>query len=123
MRFDLTRPCGNCPFRSDIRFGLSPERVREILGGSRRGKATTWWPAASFPCHKTIEYGEDDDDKTTIPPTAQQCAGVMWILRKENRPNDAMQLAERLGLWNPESLDPTAPFYQSTKAAIEGQGP
>jgi len=49
--------------------------------------------------------------------------GVMAILHRENKPNQAMQLAERFGLWKPERLDPKAPFYKSTKAAIKGQGP
>jgi hypothetical protein len=117
MRFDLTRPCGDCPFRSDKQFGLLPERVRGILGG---GKGKSWWPACSFPCHKTIIYGDGD---AVIPETAQQCAGVMAILHRENRPNDAMQIAERLGLWDPSKLDPDAPFYPSTRAAIKGQSP
>lgn len=261
MRFDLTRPCGNCPFRSDEPFYLRPERVREILGG---GKGKAWWPSPSFVCHKTIDYDAEAipkelidrfhqryvvDDATgcwnwtraldhygygvigfgprkshqthkahrlsfeielglTLPPeidvchscgnrrcvapqhlfigdyavakrrtnyrplsieevkamrddyeygsstrglqgladkygcsvthvhrivhlrsrvvykndAPQQCAGVMAILHRENRPNDAMQIAERLGLWNPATLDPAAPFYESTQAAIEGQG-
>lgn len=118
MRFDLTRPCGDCPFRSDRPFHLRPDRVREILGNTRKG-ARRWWPAQSFPCHKTIEY---TDDGTVIPDTAQQCAGVMAILHRENRPNDAMQIGERFGLWDPATLDPTAPFYESTQAAIDGQG-
>jgi hypothetical protein len=116
MRFDLTRPCSNCPFRSDRPFHMHAERVREILGGGER-----WWPAASFVCHKTIIYGDDDD--MTISPTAQQCAGVMAILHREGRPNDAMQIAERMGLWDPNKLDPTAPFYASTEDAIKGQWP
>ena len=118
MRFDLTRPCGNCPFRADKPFYMRPDRVRQILGGER-GKA--WWPTPSFPCHRTIEY--TDGDRARIPPTAQQCAGVMAILHRENRPNDAMQIAERLGLWDPATLDQAAPFYASTEDAIKGQGP
>lgn len=99
---------------------MRPDRVRQILGG---GTGREHWPASSFPCHKTIVYGEDEngDEKTTIPPTAQQCAGVMWILHKEDRHNDAMQLGERFGFWKPERLDPTAPFYNSTDEAIRGQ--
>lgn len=117
MKFDLTTPCGDCPFRSDIHFGLSPARVRGILGDSRKGKA--WWPASSFPCHRTIEY--TDGDGAIIPPSAQQCAGVMIILTRENRPNDAMQIAQRFGLWNPGTLNMEAPVYHSTDAAIRGQ--
>jgi len=117
MRFDLVRPCGDCPFRSDLHFGLRPGRVREILGGGKGSKR--WWPASSFPCHRTINYGDGD----VIPPTAQQCAGVMIILIREGRPNDAMQIAERLRMFDPAKLDMSAPVYQSTQAAIKGQGP
>lgn len=121
MRFDLTRPCGDCPFRNDGHFGLSADRVRGILGDPRKG-ARRWWPAESFPCHKTIIYNNDEGAQTTtIPDTAQQCAGVMAILHRENRPNTAMQLAERLGLWDPAKLDPDAPFYASIEDAIAGQ--
>jgi ribosomal protein S27AE len=152
MRFDLTRPCKDCPFRPDTHFDLRPERVREILGDTRKGGK--WWPAPSFPCHNTVDYspytiaengrsitchrcgrtsysqGDVDnlycgkckifheDAGEYVPPTAQQCAGVMIILHREGRPNDAMQIAERFGLWNPANLDPDAPVYASTEEAI-----
>lgn len=113
MKFDLVRPCGDCPFRSDKPAYLRPERVREILGG---GEGRAWWPACSFPCHKTIEYHEDG---TTIPPSAQQCAGVMIILYRERRPNDAMQIGERFGFFNPSRLDLTAPVHVSIESALQ----
>jgi hypothetical protein len=119
MRFDMTTPCGNCPFRNDRGpFGLRAERVREILGG---GQGRAHWPATSFPCHKTIDYSENEDgsEKHVIGPDAQQCAGVMLILYRENRPNDAMQLGERFRLWNPAKLAADAPVYASTAEAIE----
>jgi hypothetical protein len=116
MNFDLVRPCGDCPFRSDKRAYLRPERVREILGG---GKGRQHWPACSFPCHRTIVY--DEGDRATIPPSAQQCAGVMIILTREGRWNDAMQVAQRFGLWDPARLDLDAPVHASTQAAIEAQ--
>ena len=154
MRFDLTTPCGNCPFRNDRGpFGLRADRVREILGG---GKGKAWWPAPSFVCHKTVDYsppytisdagveitckrcgytshnlndvenrycGECHlflDDENYVGPDAQQCAGVMLILHREKRPNDAMQLAERMRLWDPSKLAADAPVYASTEDAIEG---
>jgi hypothetical protein len=121
MKFDLVRPCGDCPFRSDRPAYLRPERVRQILGA---GKGRRWWPASSFPCHNTIVYGDADDDgnsKTTVPPTAQQCAGVMIILTREGRPNDAMQIAERFGMFDPRKLDMTAPVHESADAAVKAQ--
>ena len=121
MNFDLVRPCDNCPFRNDRHpFGLRPDRVREILGG---GRGRAHWPCASFPCHKTVDYGAGDDDSDVIPATAQQCAGVMIILHRENRHNDAMQLGQRLGFFDPMRLDMTAPVYELTEAAIKGQQP
>lgn len=118
MNFDLVRPCSNCPFRSDAHFGLAPARVRGILGG---GERRAWWPAASFPCHKTVQYGAGRDGRDLIPPTAQQCAGVMIILTREGRPNDAMQIGERFGLFDPTRLDMAAPVFASTEDAIRGQ--
>lgn len=118
MNFDLVRPCGNCPFRSDQHFGLAPGRVRGILGGGARRE---WWPAPSFPCHKTVAYGAGPNGRDLIPPTAQQCAGVMIILTREGRPNDAMQIAQRFGLFDPAGLDMAAPVFTSTEAAIKGQ--
>jgi hypothetical protein len=114
MNFDLVRPCGDCPFRSDKPGYLKPERIRSILGG---GHGRAHWPAVSFPCHKTIDYV--GDDRAVIPPTAQQCAGVMIILTREGRPNDAMQIAQRLGLWNPSRLDMEAPVHRSVREAME----
>src|SRR5262252_7989737 len=97
---------------------MEDARVREILGG---GTTNHGFPASSFPCHKTIIY--EDDDTITIPDSAQQCAGVMAILHRINRPNDMMQLAERFKLWSPKSLDPKAPFYSSVEDAVRGQFP
>lgn len=114
MNFDLVRPCAECPFRNDrLPFGLRRERIRAILGG---GEGRAHWPATSFPCHKTIIYGEE---RIITPPTAQQCAGVMIILHREDRWNDAMQLGQRLGMWDPSRLDMTAPVYASTREAVE----
>jgi hypothetical protein len=45
----------------------------------------------------------------------------MIILAREGRFNDAMQLGERLGLWEPSRLDLSAPVHQSTQAAIDAQ--
>src|ERR1019366_3744551 len=89
------------------------DRVQEILGRGRRS-----WPAQSFLCHKTINY---DEAGNSYPPTAQQCAGVMIILAREGRPNHAMQLAERFGLFDPSRLDMSAPVHQSIEAAVRAQ--
>ena len=54
MDYDQTTPCSNCPFRNDGRgVYLSPDRVDEIEAALERGP---------FPCHKTIDYDQADDD-------------------------------------------------------------
>lgn len=118
MKFDLKSPCGTCPFRTDRPpFGLNADRVRGILGG---GKGKTHWPASSFLCHSTLNYDRNDGD-ASVPPDAQHCAGVMIILARENRFNDVMQVASRLGVFDPDQLDMEAPVYATTDAAIKGQ--
>jgi hypothetical protein len=120
MNFDLIRPCVDCPFRSDRPAYLSRERVRGILGG---GKGRAWWPCTSFPCHHTIEYGTGPEGETVIPPTAQQCAGVMILLVRAGRFNDAMQIGQRFGMFDPSRLDMSAPVHASVEAAVEAQDP
>lgn len=91
--FDLTRPCVDCPFRKDraALFDLPAERIREIA------------EAPAFQCHKTVDYS---GDAPRAGDRAQQCAGLMAILRREGRPNQIMQVGERLGAFDPEALDP-----------------
>lgn len=91
--------------------------MREILGG---GNGRDRWPATWFACHKTVDY--DDDWKGRAGSDTQHCAGVLIILHREGRPNDAMQIAERLHYWDPAKLELGAPVYPSTQAAIDGQG-
>src|SRR6188768_4485028 len=52
MRFDLTTPCKDCPFRADITFYLGPNRVRSILHSLFAEDAT-------FACHKTVLHDDD----------------------------------------------------------------
>lgn len=112
MKFDLTSPCNECPFRNDgVPFGLAEERVWEILGGNDAHP----WPTPSFPCHKTLHY--DNGGKGRAHYKSQQCAGVMIILTRENRLNDILQVAERLGVWRRSDLDMTSPVYASAAEA------
>lgn len=116
MRFDLKAPCSNCPFRNDRGpFGLDVKTVREILGG---GEGRDYFPAPSFACHKTVDYDRRASGRGPSPDE-QHCAGVAIILHRERRLNDALQLASRLGLWDPAQLDMLAPVYNSTAEALQ----
>lgn len=110
--FKLIRPCVNCPFRigQGEKFGLQRERLREIFD------------APAFQCHKTVDYdsGAVDQDGEDLPQPGdkpQQCAGLMSLLHRAGEPNQIMQVAERLGFWDPATLD-HADVYATIDAAI-----
>lgn len=109
MKFDLKQPCGNCPFRSDIPFHLP--RAGSIIKGITEGDKT-------FACHKTtIDTG---DGELTDGRDSQHCAGALIFLEQQNRPNQMMRIAERLGMYNPTKLSKAVPVYKSRKAMVEG---
>jgi hypothetical protein len=107
--FKLTRPCATCPFRKDLggKFGLRTERLRQIAAG----------PA--FQCHKTVDYEESFEGDPGDNP--QQCAGLMSILHREGRPNQIMQVGQRLGHFDPQKLD-HRDVYDTFDDAIAAHG-
>lgn len=105
MKFDLETPCANCPFRSDVKPFIRPERAVELVG------------VPSFPCHKTVDYRNSSSGEVT--EQSQMCAGYMILHENENSPTQMMRIAERLGVYDPENLDPDAQVYASFEDFIE----
>jgi hypothetical protein len=104
MKFDLRRPCDNCPFRSDIKFPLEVERVEEIIHSITRLDQT-------FACHKTTRHG--DDGECIRHSKEQHCAGALILLEKTENPNQMMRISERLGFYDRHNLDMNyAPVYE-----------
>lgn len=103
--FDLKRPCTNCPFRKGVgcTFQLQTARINEIVS------------AASFQCHKTVDYDNYDNDKRQ-GDRPQQCAGLMAVLHREGKPNQIMQVGERLGAVTFDDIDPRGEAYASIEA-------
>lgn len=86
---DRKIPCKTCPFRttkSGLR-GLGTERAEEIAESLSRGE--------SFTCHSDL-------DKPA--KRRNQCVGAMLILDKLKQPNQIMQVAGRLGMFNVTEL-------------------
>lgn len=108
MRFDLARPCDNCPFRTDRDAFLSKERAAEIADAllPYPGKDQT------FACHKTLGYDEEAEE-TTVRPKSQHCAGAMIVLEKMGKPNQMMQISERLHFRDPAKLDMSSPVFDT----------
>ena len=118
MNFNLTRPCANCPFRTEPRFYLGRERAEGIAELLMDDHST-------FHCHETIDYskvnGEDrlPDGCGIGDRDTEHCAGAAIILQKIGRPNSGMRLARMAG---PKPLDLTAPVYDNFEEFIKSVG-
>lgn len=74
MRFDLTEPCSQCPFRRASCPGWTgPFEPAELLGAIRD---------RPFPCHPTIAR----DDQRIEEDTLQSCAGAAIFLNNSGAP-------------------------------------
>jgi hypothetical protein len=78
---------------------LYPARKREIATALRRG--------GMFPCHKSVDYSNDDGGRTTRDSV--WCAGA--LLTMENDPagagaaeNQLVRISQRLGMLDLEAL-------------------
>jgi hypothetical protein len=112
MNFNLIKPCKNCPFRTDIRPFLNRERAEEII-------ESLFEKDQSFPCHKTVDYSHDDGGRTT--KESEHCAGALILLEHQDRHNQMMRIAERLGLYDRRKLDMTSPVFDDPDDFIDAQ--
>lgn len=102
MRFDLKRPCKNCPFgtaNTRITFACK-ERAEEIAEGAYRH---------GFPCHLSAEHDEEGEEYGeggyvfARDGSTQHCAGAIGMFINDGHSewpgigNDD-ELAERLAL-------------------------
>lgn len=107
----MTRPCKDCPFRSDRLFILSKLHVARILRSLDR---------SSFPCHNTVEY-DDYSGEAIVGQDTQHCAGAAILQEKVGRPSQMLRIAERLGVYDRTKLDLASPVYESFEAMIAAQ--
>ncbi len=113
MKFTMTSPCGNCPFRSDKPFFLAEGRAEEITNNLLSG--------GTFPCHKTVDYDhpDDEDGEGVVTDDSIHCAGALIMLEKMESPSQMMRIAERLGMYDRTKLKMDAPVYDSADEMIE----
>lgn len=110
MKFNLKKPCANCPFRHTPRFYLAKGRAEEIVQSLTDGSFST------FPCHKTLIYGDDGEGRRT--KKTQHCAGALIMLEHMGISSQMMRIAERLGMYDRRGLDMKAPVFKTSAAMI-----
>ena len=113
MKHEMTKPCDNCPFRTDVKPYLRPGRVEEIVD--------SLYAQQSFPCHKTTDHVDDDEEGPIAVTTkdSQQCAGAMILLEKMGRSTQMMRIDERFGGYDRTKLDMDAPVYDDGEEMLE----
>lgn len=119
MNYDLTHPCGKCPFRKDIEPYLKKARVRQI-------RQMLVDQQGVFPCHQSVDYKKHQDDEgnhhyTPGDPNEQHCAGAMILLEKIGRPNQMMRICERLGMYDHKKLKMDAPVFDTFEEMAKAQ--
>lgn len=90
MKFNLKKPCKDCPFRKDSLKGwLGKERASEVANYANNDK--------TFPCHKTTRGKESSE---------QQCAGALLLSKKQGKLNNnwLFRFAQRIGLFKANEL-------------------
>lgn len=103
MKMGMLRPCAKCPFRTDVKPYIRPERAAQIGRALLRDQ--------SFACHETVRY--DDNGTGHVGPNAQHCAGAMILLEHIGRPNQWMRIMERIKQYNRFKLDMSAPVFRT----------
>lgn len=93
-KFNLNRPCEECPFRQGQGY-LRKERAEEI-----RDHIDPAGGDGHFHCHKTSYSGDGEvaEDEKSI------CAGSVIVALKEERPGQMLRTALRLRVVDPDEL-------------------
>jgi len=112
MKYDLKAPCKDCPFRTDVKPYLKPERAQEICEALVQYQQT-------FACHKTTVPDDDDDSDNVATSSSQHCAGAMIMLEHMELPNQMMRIMERCGGYDRRKLKMDSPVYESTDEMLE----
>ncbi len=115
MKFDLKRPCKDCPFLEGKDY-LTRARAAEIARGITDGQAT-------FSCHKLNSFEDNEytgETDVVEGENAQHCAGALILLERIERPNQLMRIMERIGVYDRRKLDMDAPVYETPEAFIRG---
>lgn len=91
MKYDLKKPCRDCPFIKSTNFKFTRAKAHGIA--TQNG---------GFPCHKTAKQKRGSFQAER---DSQACAGRLIMLERDNQPDQMMRIAERIGLYDRTKLD------------------
>jgi hypothetical protein len=117
MDFKMTAPCDNCPFRKEGGIRLRPDRAREIAHQFTDSQGGT------FPCHKTVDYGTEDDEGNTSLDGTQMCAGGLLFAEKQGKANQLVRIMERIGAYDARKLAGHDLVFDSLAMMLKAQLP
>ena len=103
MKFNLTCPCSDCPFLADTLSGWLGKARAQGLAHDIAVEGRT------FACHKTTHRPQIEHS---------HCAGAAIMQERAGQVGQMLQIAERLGLYDPEKLDLGAPVHQDWTAFV-----
>ncbi len=116
MKFDLKKPCKNCPFgntRTRITF-VSRERAEEIEESAYRN---------GFPCHLSADdtSDEDEDGGFVFGENTQHCVGALLMHLKDGESGNVpfTNLDEDEQDLIRDRLDWSAPVFESVEAFLD----
>jgi hypothetical protein len=73
----MKKPCKHCPYRTDVKPFLTPERGEELAYYPQN-------PYNDFPCHKTTEHDEEGDTgEMLVVESSKTCAGFLTLMASE----------------------------------------
>lgn len=114
MKYDLNKPCSQCPFRSDVpQLPLNSAfaaRVQEMIEAILAGEI-------SFACHQTNEYNKDREG--VDGPKTNFCVGAILMLEKLGKEHPEVKAALERGDFHPGKLDRSVPVFDSLEEMLD----
>ena len=107
MKFDIKKPCKDCPFRKDVHPFLrrAPEIAKSLSDDHN-------W----FPCHETTGAATG---RRVKPKDQSHCIGAAIVLWRSNKVNVATRLALACELLDQEILDQPANVFDSLEEFVK----
>lgn len=94
MKYTMTKPCPECPFRNTAPIRLRVGRIEELAICDR-----------AFQCHKTVDYDGEEEAPVGNEDNAQHCAGALIFAEKNGLSHQMMRIVERLGMYDHTKLE------------------